>query len=190
VKDKLLAATREHAKTLADLQKRIGRYSGGQIQSGSLLADAQGVAAAWLDSVKAPLESAKIRPDLVTEATTIFDKILRLSKIKPRKGTLLAELSGAHRAYKEIIHSVETASFESSQALSITPFIEGLQGDETAYLDEAQRCLTVDGLRACVVLGWCAAISRIHRTIEAIGFDRFSEASRARRWPVSQTSCF
>ena len=178
MKDKLLAATREHARTLADLQTRIGRYSGGQIQSGSLLADVQGMAAAWFDSVKAPLESAKIRPDLVTEATTIFDKILRLSKIKPRKGTLLAELSGAIKAYKEIIHSVETASFESSQALSITPFIEGLQGDETAYLDEAQRCLTVDGLRACVVLGWCAAMSRIHRKIEAIGFDRFSEATR------------
>jgi hypothetical protein len=44
VKEKILAATREHAKTLADFQKRLGRYSGAQIQSGSLLADARGVA--------------------------------------------------------------------------------------------------------------------------------------------------
>jgi hypothetical protein len=178
VKEKLLALTREHANTIADIQKRIGRYSGAQIQSGSLLGDAQGVAATWFDSVKNAMEVAKVRPDLVTDATAQFDRILRLSKIKPRKTTLLAELSGAVKAYKEIIHAVETASFASSQALSIAPFVEGLQGDETAYLDEAQRCLTVDGLRACVVLGWCATIARIHRKIEEIGFVRFSQATQ------------
>ncbi|MBR0857154.1 hypothetical protein [Bradyrhizobium liaoningense] len=179
MKEKLLAATRDHAKAIADIQKRIVRYSGTQIQSGSLLADAQVVATTWYDSVKGALESAKIRPDLVTDATSTFDKVLRLSKIKPRKTTLLAELSASAKVYKEIIHSVETVSFASSQALSISPFIEDLAGSETEYLDEAQRCLTVNALRACVVLGWCAAISRIQKKIEEIGYDRFTEASKA-----------
>lgn len=158
MKDKLLALTRDHAKTITDIQKRIGRYSGTQIQSGSLLAAAQEAAAIWFDSVKGALEAAKIKTGLVADATVVFDKILRLSKIKPRKATLLAELGAALKAYKEIIHAVETSSFELIQGLSISPFVEDLHGDETAYLDEAQRCLTVDGLRACVVLGWCATI--------------------------------
>jgi hypothetical protein len=178
VKDKLLLSTRDHAKTVADIQKRIGRYSGGQIQSGSLLADVQAVAAVWFDTVKGALESAKIAPNLITDANAVFDKMLRLAKIKPRKTTLLAELTSAGGVYKYIIHAIETSSFASSQTLSIAPFVEGLTGDETDYLDEAQRCLAVDGLRACVVLGWCAAISRIHRKIEQIGFDKFGQATR------------
>ncbi|MDD1533843.1 MULTISPECIES: hypothetical protein [unclassified Bradyrhizobium] len=178
MKDKLLSATRDHAKAVAEIQKRVGRYSGAQIQSGSLLADVQTLASVWFDRVKDALEAGKVAPDLVGEANTVFDKMLRLSKMKPRKTTLIAELTAAVNVYKKLVHVIETSSFASSQALSIAPFIEGLQGDETDYLDEAQRCLTVEGLRACVVLGWCATVSRIHRKIEDLGFDKFSQATR------------
>jgi hypothetical protein len=32
-------------------------------------------------------------------------------------------------------------------------------------------------LRACIVLGWCATVARIHGKIEEIGFDKFSKAT-------------
>jgi hypothetical protein len=37
--------------------------------------------------------------------------------------------------------------------------------------------LTVEALRGCIVLGWCATISRIHNKIEEIGFTTFSRAT-------------
>jgi hypothetical protein len=178
MKEDLLGVIRDHARLVTDYQKRVGRYSGAQVQNGALLAEAQRVATVWFDNVKKPLETAKVRPELVSGATETFDKILRYSKTRPRRTSLLSELAAATSVYKELIHVVETSSFEPTQALSIAPFIEGLEGDETAYLDEAQRCLTVEGFRACVVLGWCATVSRMHRKIEEIGFDRFSDATK------------
>ena len=79
--------------------------------------------------------------------------------------------------YRELIHNIETTSFAGQGTLSITPYIDGLDIDEGEYLDEAQRCLTVNGLRACVVLGWCATIARMHKKIEELGYERFSQAT-------------
>ncbi|NEV78329.1 hypothetical protein DYI24_14900 [Rhodopseudomonas sp. BR0C11] len=178
MKEKLLAETSAHVKAIIDLQRRVGRYSGAQVQSGSLLSDVKAVASSWFDTIKSALEGSKRCSDHIPDATAVFDKLLRMSKTKPRKAALLTEIGSAIAIYKEIVHSLETATFAPEQTLSITPFIEGLAGSEIEYLDEAQRCLTVNALRACVVLGWCAVISRVQRKIEELGYDTFTKASK------------
>ena len=51
------------------------------------------------------------------------------------------------------------------------------KAEENAYLKEAIECARHDFYRASVVLGWCAATDRIHRTIEKVGFAKFNIAS-------------
>lgn len=177
MKDKLLEITRKHSRSVADMQKRVGRYSGAQIQAESLLADVRTVSSEWFDQVKPGLETAKVNAGMIAHGSDIFDRALRQGKSRPRKQAMVTLLTEASNFYREIIHHIETSSFTVSQALSIAPFIDGLTGDEVEYLDEAQRCLSVNGLRAAVVLGWCATISRIHRKIEEIGYDVFSRAT-------------
>lgn len=177
MKEKLLEATREHAQEVARMQKRINRYSGNQIQSGSLLTDIRTLASVWFDRVKPMLERGSFSPEKVTHGTDVFDRLLRAGKMKPRKGSVVEVLSEGTALYRDIIHQIEISSYASAQALSIAPFVEGLTGDEVEYLDEAQRCLSVDGLKACAVLGWCATISRIQKKIEQIGYDVFSKAT-------------
>jgi hypothetical protein len=53
---------------------------------------------------------------------------------------------------------------------------EGLSSDETAYLDEAARCLTVQCHRAAVIMLWTAAIARLHAAITLRGFTAFNAA--------------
>jgi hypothetical protein len=79
--------------------------------------------------------------------------------------------------YKELVHSIEIGSFSQTWGLSIEPYIEGLPSDEGEYLDEAQRCLSVNALRGCIVVGWCAAIARIHSKIVDLGYGKFNAAS-------------
>jgi hypothetical protein len=93
------------------------------------------------------------------------------------KVALLETVLEAHGAYGELIHTIEIASFASKSKLSIAPYIDGLSVDEGEYLAEAQRCLDVDALRGCIVLGWCATIARIQTKIADIGFDVFSAAT-------------
>ena len=57
--------------------------------------------------------------------------------------------------------------------------------EENAYLKEAVDCARHDFLRASIVLGWCAAIDRIHRAVECAGFAKFNVASAT---IASQTS--
>jgi hypothetical protein len=177
VKDKLLEITRGHAKTLGDIQKRVGRYTGQRVQADSLLGAAQQTATIWFDQIRPALEAAALNPGIIAEGTDVFDRLLREAKRKPAKAAFLAFVDRCVVFYKDLIHSIETRSFSSPGTLSILPFVEGLSSDEGEYLDEAQRCLGVNALRACVVLGWCATIARIHQKIEEIGFDKFSKAT-------------
>lgn len=177
MKDKLLEITRGHAKLIADIQKRLGRYSGAQVQAGSLLSAVQAAASVWFDQVRPALEGASFSPESVGHGTDVFDRMLRFAKSRPSKTRLLTVIGEAIALYRELVHTIETTSFVSQNALSIVPYIEGLETDEGEYLDEAQRCLTVNGLRASVVLGWCATISRIHKKIEGIGYERFNQAT-------------
>ena len=49
--------------------------------------------------------------------------------------------------------------------------------EESGYFQEAIDCAQKGFLRAAAVMGWCAAIDRIHRKIEQIGFAKFNVVS-------------
>jgi hypothetical protein len=53
---------------------------------------------------------------------------------------------------------------------------DGLSADETTYLGEAARCLTVQCHRAAVIMLWTAAIARLHAAITQKGFAAFNAA--------------
>ena len=178
MKQKLLDTANVHLTALLDLQKRVRRYAGTQVQAGGLLASAQEVASNWFDSVRPGLQSANFFPSLVGDLSEVFERLLRVSKTKPRKTVLLGAIDDCVTPYKSgLIHQLEIGDFSTPAGLSIAPYIDGLTSDEGEYLSEAQRCLTVNGIRACIVLGWCATVARVHAKIAEISFDRFSQAT-------------
>jgi hypothetical protein len=184
VKEKLLELTRSHARAVAGIQKRVGRYTGGQVQAVSILSDVQAVSTVWFDQVKPALDAASVSPGLVANGTDIFDRMLRQSKRKPRKAALMATIAEGVSLYRDMIHNIETASFASASTLSIAPYVEGLSTDEGEYLAEAQRCLDVNALRGCIVLGWCATIARIQAKLWAS-----PDRPVGGCWQISKASC-
>lgn len=52
----------------------------------------------------------------------------------------------------------------------------GLSPEETAYVDEAARCVTVEAYRAAIIMLWAAGVSRIHAAVETRGFAAFNAA--------------
>jgi hypothetical protein len=178
MKERMLELARAHMLALTDIQKRVRRYSSNQVQANSLLSSVQAVALTWFDSVKPALQGAGVSAAVLDALSPCFERLLRLSKSRPAKASLLSAIGDCLTPYKdEIIHRIEISSFATSTGLSIAPYIENLTTDEGEYLAEAQRCLTVNGLRACIVLGWCATIARIHAKIGEIGYDKFSQAT-------------
>lgn len=56
--------------------------------------------------------------------------------------------------------------------------LEFVTEDEKPTLIEALECATNGLLRASIVLGWAAAVYRMHKVVEKMGFDVFSRKSQ------------
>lgn len=103
MKDKLLEVTRAHSSAVTDIQKRVGRYSGSRIQAGSLLSDAQAVAAVWFDKVRPALEGSNVTSGLVDRGTDIFDRMLReAKKPKPMKAAVMGIIAEGAAEYRDL----------------------------------------------------------------------------------------
>jgi hypothetical protein len=178
MKEELLALARQQLADLASLQKSLKSARTARIQQRSLLSAGGVVARKWFDLVKPSLEKANFTPAVVGTFSNRFENLLVLAGRHPTKNIYLNAVTDTLTAYKvEIVHQIEIGSFAPTVGLSIAPYIEGLPPDEGDYLDEAQRCLSVEALRGCIVLGWCAAIFRIHAKIAEIGFPTFNKAT-------------
>jgi hypothetical protein len=178
MKAALLTLTREHSTQLTDVQRSVKASTPARVQQQKLLDDGALAARQWFDAVKPALEKTRFAPDTVAEFSTKFEALLLMTSRHPSRAIYLAAIAGIVGSYKkDIVHQIEIGSFSSSSSLSIAPYIEGLPVDEGAFLEEAQRCLSVDALRGCIVLGWCAAVSRIQNRIAELGYDKFNKAT-------------
>jgi hypothetical protein len=178
MKEQIRSLAQQHAADLSAFQRSLRSVSANRISQKALLSDGAEVARKWFDVVKPALERARFDANTITAFSSRFDELLLATQGRPSKSKLLSVVGEILPAYRvDIGHQIETGSFSADTHLSIAPYIEGLPDDEGRFLDEAQRCLAVNALRGCIVLGWCATISRIHNKIEAIGFPAFNRAT-------------
>jgi hypothetical protein len=178
MKEDIPKLLRGHLAELSGLQKSFKATKSARINQHNLKAAATAAARRWFDEVKPALEAIHFTPDYISESSKRFEDLLRFTSGYTTKQTYIRLLVNVTSSYNsELIHQIEIAPISTKSKLSIAPYLEGLPTDEGDYLDEAQRCLTVEALRACIVLGWCATISRIHEKICTIGFPTFNKAS-------------
>lgn len=178
MKQQLLDLTAGNLRSLTDAQREVKKYKGTQVFSKTVLSTVSQAATQWFDQVTPELRKAGFPTPLLEENSRRFEHLLKQSKINPQKAGLLKNISEAIERYRsEIAHNIEINAFTTASGLSIAPYIEGLDSVEAEYLEEAQRCLTAEALRGCIVLGWCAVIARIHAKIGELGYDKFSAAT-------------
>jgi hypothetical protein len=177
MKDRLLTLTRKHLGELTAMQKAIRSSAPARITQMAILATGQKIARMWFDEVRPALERAAFQPEALASFSTRFETLLKFSNSRPMKSALLPLVSDGISPYKDLIHQIEIGSFSNTGGLNIAPYIQGLPNDEGDYLDEAQRCLSANALRGCIVLGWCATIARVHAKIGEIGYEKFNKAS-------------
>jgi hypothetical protein len=178
MKDQLLALTREQVADLTAIHKALKAAPTARIRQRSLLDAGAAAARQWFDVVRPALGTARFSEATITAFSERFEALLSMTRRQPTKAGYVKAVAGLLSAYRtEIVHQIEIGSFTTVAGLRIAPYIDGLPVHEGDYLDEAQRCLSVEALRGCIVLGWCATISRIHQKIEQIGFSVFNKAT-------------
>jgi hypothetical protein len=171
MKDKLVALLKAHAGEVNQFRRSIAAIRTDQIQQAGLKTTAHAIASRWFNEVKPALESANAAADVIAAFSSPFEQLMQLSRTRSAKSTYLNLLDIiAPRYQQELVHAAEIGTFLAGPALSIAPYLAGLPTEEGTYLDEAQRCLSVNALKGCIVLGWCATIARIHEKIGKIGY--------------------
>lgn len=178
MKADLLAKLVRHSEETKALQRQIKSVSQPQIKRPEHKSAANALARRWFDEMVPALSQFAVDASIIEKVSKHFEGLLRVSKKAAAKNSYLKLLSEVLTSYNvELIHSIEVAPDGPNSDLSIAPYLEGLTADEGAYLEEAQRCLSVNGIRACIVMGWCATVSRMHDKIGDIGFEAFNKAS-------------
>lgn len=178
MKEELLSSVREHLAELSAFHKGIKASKSARISQRQQKMAGSSVSRRWFDQIRPMLEKASFPEIVISEFSHAFERLLLLVKGYTAKQIYLRELSSLIAAYKrEILHQIEIGTFSTTPKLNIGPYLEGLPTKEGDYLDEAQRCLSVEGIRACIILGWCATVARIHERISELGFSVFTKAT-------------
>lgn len=178
MKERILLKLSHHISGLVGFQKQIKELTVSRIGGKDVKELGNTLSREWFDVIKPDLERLSFSSEILGLFSSNFEKLLEYTRTYTLRNSYLALLKQIIGFYKtKLIHQVEVGSFIPTDSLSVAPYIEGLPTEEGDYLDEAQRCLAVGGIRACIILGWCAAISRIHEKISQIGFEKFNKAS-------------
>lgn len=176
MKEKLVSLLKGHLREIDQLKRSISRADGDRVAKAALKSAAHAVASRWFDEVKPALDGAD--NEVISAFSKSFENLLQLTRTRALKATYVNLIQSISAAYEQqLIHAAEIGSFVVGPALSIAPYVAALPTEEGTYLDEAQRCLSVNALKGCIVLGWCATIARIHEQIAKIGYDKFSNAT-------------
>ncbi len=109
-----------------------------------------------------------------------FERLIKLSAPSNLRTSYLSVLDSVTKQFRtDFILPIQQGKVAFSPALtSFDKFLTQIGGvDESDYLKEALSCAKHGYFRAATVMGWCAAIDRIHRKIEELGFVKFNVAS-------------
>lgn len=178
-KAELIGLLRKHKGKVQQLIKETETIKGGQIQAKATLEHYESLATTWFDSIEPELHSVdEISDETVGKYRILFGQILEIIDGRPSKQIGLDLLSSIESRYHtELIVAVQKYSKLLEKFPNIEEMLKKVRDDEREYLNEAIECAKSGRRRAAIVMGWCAAVNRMHMCVEKVGFQKFNEAS-------------
>jgi hypothetical protein len=132
----------------------------------------------WFDEFSKTLTMFNVEQEIIEKYDSIFDELLRLSLKVSRKNTYLNNLKIVKVNWgEEILIPIYKYSPPIFSITQLPNILESVTEEERKYLIEAIGCAERKYYRASLILGWCAAIYRIQKVIEKLGFDQFNQKS-------------
>jgi hypothetical protein len=133
----------------------------------------------------------KLRSALPSEVRERYDsaftRLLKLSAPNNLRSSYINALNDLIKPFNdELLIPARQGEIADTPASAFDSFFASIRdSDESEYLQEAIACARAQHFRAAAVLGWSAAINRVHRKIGEIGFEKFNETSA--RMALQQT---
>ncbi len=161
------------------LRKDIKFETNARIFKNGLREEAALLGSNWHKNYAPSLKHA-LTPELFEKYGILYTKLIQLSVPGSRRITYLETLEAIIKFFNsDLIIPSQKGVLNVAAPSSFDTFFATLSNtEESEYLKEALACAKEGHHRAAVVLGWSAAIDRIHRVIEQKGFSRFNDMSQ------------
>ena len=165
-------------KDLGTLRKEVSSVTTDRVSKISIRHKTEKIGSRWFSEFSEALVSQHgLSPDLIQLYSQHFGRLIKISAPNNWKKSYIDILHAILKSFRDdLIIPLQTKGTSKatmlSEVLAVLP-----SAAENDYLKEAIECARHNFYRASVVLGWCAAIDRIHRTIEKGGFAKFNIAS-------------
>lgn len=165
--------------TIEKLSKDCASAPGNQVQRKTLLERVESVAAEWFDKYYPTLRWEFAIPDEdLHKYRQAFGNLLEASDGRPSKNVIEYLFQAVLTSfYRDLVIPVQTYQSYYRDFPIFEKLLSHSAEFEKEFLLEAIECARTDKRRAAIVLGWSAAVHRLHMYIERMGFDKFNQAS-------------
>jgi hypothetical protein len=173
----MLEKLRTLQSELQTLKADVSAVNVARIAKKPILHKAESIGAKWFSEFSEQLVSQLgVDPTLVESYSHHFGRLIKISAPNNMKKSYLETLRSILKSFRDdLIIPLQTRPKGASKSTLLSQILEGLSSSsENEYLNEAIQCARHDYYRAAAILGWCAAIDRIHRVIEKQGFTKFN----------------
>lgn len=180
MKAEILAKLRTFETDLRELRKDVKAISVKTVNIKEVRDRAEALANRWVEELRSPLEHKfKINADTIKETSEQVKRLHVLSRPSNLKASYLATLDEILVGFKDkFILPIQQTSMAVENVFDLQKLVLGLPDlDESEYLKEAIDCANSNFKKAAVVIGWCAAIDRIQKKIQVVGFAMFNNTS-------------
>lgn len=176
----MLEKLRTFWKELDTLRKEVSSVETERISKKSMRSKAEELGSKWFAEFSEALANEHaVSLDLIESYSQHFGHLIKVSAPNNLKRSYFDTLRAILKSFRDdLIIPLQTKSKGAPKATLLSEVLDVLpSAEENAYLKEAIECARHDFYRASIVLGWCAAIDRIHRNIEKAGFAKFNISS-------------
>jgi hypothetical protein len=168
-------------ESLKALRSDVNKVNSSHVSTADLKKRAGELAEEWFTDIAPELLKLDILSTPTVEMYSAwFLKLLKLTKGNNRKASYVEALLGVTKNFHdELLIPVQTQPKLAEEVSLLAKFFENMPNpEEDAYMKEAIACARHQLFRGSAVLGWSAAIDRVHRIIEKTGFDKFNSVSK------------
>lgn len=182
--DELIKNLKKYFDDFETLWNLVNKSSTVQITNREQRNQINYMSAKWFSDYAKSLSMYNVSQEVLDKYNGAFEELLKLSSTNSRRSSYLRQMDIIRHNYtSEIIIFLQTHTCESDVVVNkmsseVLELLDKIQDkEENEYLCEALGCWENGFYKAAVVLMWCAAIDRIHRAIENVGFDKFNSTS-------------
>lgn len=165
--------------SLKALRRDIKAETVTQIGKKSLRSETETLGSRWFSDIAPALSAGNhFSAELLERYSAGFARLIKLSAPNNLKKSYTDTLDELVMSFRDdFIIPVQQGQVGTAQPDAFEGFFGGVDDIEDAYLQEAVACAKAGYYRAAAVLGWSAAVDRIHRKVESLGFSQFNVTS-------------